>query len=284
MHARGIVTEIGGATSHAAVTVARSRLAVVGRGTGVAEALSGKLITIDGTEGEVLKVFLELTAWSESDTPDLRELADLARKMSPLRAHATGDYPALESNSDAAVRDALAAGHTDVVSPTPLITMLTALRLTSDGDVVGDNGWTYPMSELKVLQAIRLKGRVTPADVAATLDEDPRRVAATIAGLTAAGLPIQAEMFRISPDGRERLNTLLAEERSGIDTAAITAAYHDFRAVNTAFKALVSDWRLKMASPTPRRRRLRRRSAGSAQRNPLLVVPIIAAAALRCRG
>ena len=74
---------------------------------------------------------LELTASSENDTPDLRELADLARRMSPLRAHATGDYPALESNSDAAVRDALAAGHTDVVSPTPLITMLTALRLTS---------------------------------------------------------------------------------------------------------------------------------------------------------
>jgi pyruvate, orthophosphate dikinase len=138
--ARGIVTEIGGATSHAAV-ISREigRPAVVGCGTGVAEALLGKLITIDGAEGEVCEGILELTAWSETDTPDLRKLADLARKMSPLRAHATGDYPALESNSDAAVRDALAAGHTDVVSPAPLITMLTALRVTSDGDVETDN-------------------------------------------------------------------------------------------------------------------------------------------------
>jgi pyruvate, orthophosphate dikinase len=134
--ARGIVTEIGGATCHAAV-ISREigRPAVVGCGTGVAEALDGKLITIDGTEGEVREGILELTAWSENDTNDLREVADLARKISPLRAHATGDYPALDSDSDAEVRDALAAGHTDVVSPKPLITMLTALRLTSDGEV-----------------------------------------------------------------------------------------------------------------------------------------------------
>jgi hypothetical protein len=105
------------------------------------------------------------------------------------------------------------------------------------------------MSELKVLQAVRLKGRVTPADVAATVDEDPGRVAATIAELTAAGLLIEAEMLRVTPAGHERLNTLLAEERSGVSTAAITAAYHDFRVVNTYFKALVSDWQLKDGAP-----------------------------------
>jgi hypothetical protein len=105
------------------------------------------------------------------------------------------------------------------------------------------------MSELKVLQAVRLKGRVTPADVAATVDEDPGRVAATIAELTAAGLLIEAEMLRVTPAGHERLNTLLAEERSGVYTAAITAAYHDFRVVNTYFKALVSDWQLKDGAP-----------------------------------
>ena len=105
------------------------------------------------------------------------------------------------------------------------------------------------MSELKVLQAIRLKGRVTPDDLAATLNENPGRVAATIAELTAAGFLVEAKMLRISPHGRERLNTLLAEERSGIDTAAITAAYHDFRGVNTDFKALVRDWQLKDGEP-----------------------------------
>ena len=129
----GIVTEIGGATSHAAV-VSREigRPTVVGCGPGVAAALNGRLITVDGTEGEVREGVLELTAWSESDTPDLQELAELARRVSPLRAHPRGDHPALDNHSDDAVRDALAAGHTDVVSPTPLVTMLTALRLADE--------------------------------------------------------------------------------------------------------------------------------------------------------
>ena len=72
---------------------------------------------------------LSLSAWSENDTPELRELAEIARRISPLRAHATGDDPRLDDTSDAAVRAAMDTGHTDVVSATPLITMLTALRL-----------------------------------------------------------------------------------------------------------------------------------------------------------
>lgn len=127
----GIVTEIGGATSHAAV-VSRElgRPAVVGCGAGVAEAVAGKLITVDGAEGEVRAGVLELTAWSERDSPDLVELAELARRVSPLRAHASGAYPELKDDSDAAVAEALAQGQSDVVSPRPLIAMLTALRLS----------------------------------------------------------------------------------------------------------------------------------------------------------
>jgi pyruvate, orthophosphate dikinase len=131
--ARGVVTEIGGATSHAAV-VSREigRPAVVGCGEGVVEALRGKLITIDGTEGEVREGSLELKAWSETDSPDLSELAEIARMISPLRAHVSGDYPVLDDDTDTAVRAALAAGHTDVVSASPLITMLTALGQTDE--------------------------------------------------------------------------------------------------------------------------------------------------------
>lgn len=129
--AQGIVTEVGGAASHAAV-VSRElgRVAVVGCGHGVAAALAGKQITVDGYEGEVREGTLALSAWSESDTPELRELADIARQISPLRAHTAGDYPALDGHSEAAVGAAIAAGTTDVVSANPLSTMLTALRLT----------------------------------------------------------------------------------------------------------------------------------------------------------
>jgi pyruvate, orthophosphate dikinase len=129
--ARGVVTETGGATSHAAV-VSRElgRAAVVGCGRGVAELLAGKLVTVDGNEGEVRDGSLELTAWSEDNTPELRELAEIARRVSPLRGHASGDYPRLESHSDAAVRAAMASGHTDVVSASPLLAMLAAMRLS----------------------------------------------------------------------------------------------------------------------------------------------------------
>jgi len=128
--ARGIVTEVGGASSHAAV-VSRElgRVAVVGCGRGVAASLAGRQVTVDGGEGEVRAGNLELSAWSETDTRELRELADIARRRSPLRAHASGRYPRLDDDSDAAVRAAMVTGHTDVVSAAPLITMLTALRL-----------------------------------------------------------------------------------------------------------------------------------------------------------
>lgn len=130
--ARGIVTEVGGAASHAAV-VSRElgRVAVVGCGQGVAASLAGKQITVDGAEGEVREGNLSLSAWSEDDTPELRELADIARRLSPLRAHTTGDHPRLSDTSEAAIREALDTGQTDVVSAAPLIVMLTALHLTS---------------------------------------------------------------------------------------------------------------------------------------------------------
>ncbi|OBG27939.1 pyruvate, phosphate dikinase [Mycobacterium sp. 852002-51057_SCH5723018] len=131
--AQGIVTEVGGAASHAAV-VSRElgRVAVVGCGRGAAATLAGRQITVDGYEGEVREGNLTLSAWSEKDTPELCEVADIARRISPLRAHASGDHPRLEDASDAAVRAALGAGHTDVVSATPLIVMLTALRLADE--------------------------------------------------------------------------------------------------------------------------------------------------------
>ncbi|CQD17957.1 hypothetical protein BN1232_04068 [Mycobacterium lentiflavum] len=107
------------------------------------------------------------------------------------------------------------------------------------------------MSELTVLQAIRLKGRISEDDLVTTLGEDPADVAATLASLTAAGLLVQNKTLRISAEGRERLNVLLAEERSGIDQDVLAKSYDDFRAVNNTFKALVSDWQIRDGQPNP---------------------------------
>jgi hypothetical protein len=108
------------------------------------------------------------------------------------------------------------------------------------------------MSELTVLQAIQLKGRVSPADLAATLDtnpDDPDDTAGTVERLTADGLLIDGPALRISPNGRQRLSALLAEERTNLDTAAMAAAYDEFRSINTDFKRLVTDWQLKAGQP-----------------------------------
>jgi hypothetical protein len=107
------------------------------------------------------------------------------------------------------------------------------------------------MIELKVLQAVRLKGRIMPADVAATVGEAPSTVAEAVGAATDAGLLIEGKTLRLSPEGRIRLDQLLAAERRNTDQAAIGAAYDQFRSVNADFKALVADWQLKDGEPNP---------------------------------
>jgi hypothetical protein len=101
------------------------------------------------------------------------------------------------------------------------------------------------MTELAVLQGVRLKGRVNPVDLAATLGADLADIAPIVERLTAAGLLTEGATLRITGSGSDRLAALLAEEREGIDPAAMAAAYDDFRAVNSDFKRLVTDWQLK---------------------------------------
>jgi DNA-binding MarR family transcriptional regulator len=105
------------------------------------------------------------------------------------------------------------------------------------------------MDELTVLQATRLKGRVTPAGLAGTLDRDEAKLVPVIARLVAAGMLVEGKNLRLSADGRERLTELLAEERRGINTAVICSSYNNFRSVNAQFKSLVSDWQLKNGEP-----------------------------------
>jgi hypothetical protein len=105
------------------------------------------------------------------------------------------------------------------------------------------------MIELPVLQAIRLKGRVAPADLAATTGEDPVTVAEVVATLGRSGLLMGEGSLRLTPEGRARLTELLVQERGGVDGTAVATAYGEFRDINAEFKALVSDWQLRDGSP-----------------------------------
>ena len=102
------------------------------------------------------------------------------------------------------------------------------------------------MSELAVLQAVRLKGRVSRDDLAATLGGDFVDVVDRLVG---SGLLLDGPTLRLSPEGRGRLEGLLADERSHVDAAAVLAAYDEFRSVNAEFKALVTDWQLRDGQP-----------------------------------
>ena len=105
------------------------------------------------------------------------------------------------------------------------------------------------MTELQLLQAVRLKGRVSLAELAKTVGADDTAVTETVRRLATAGLLIDGPTVRISRDGRARLAELLAAERQGVDSAAIDAAYAEFRSVNFNFKAMVTDWQLRDSQP-----------------------------------
>ncbi|WP_067656528.1 pyruvate, phosphate dikinase [Nocardia harenae] len=135
--AEGIVTESGGATSHAAVVSRETGTpAVVGCGAGTVTALLGRTITVDGDHGEIREGALALSAWSESDSPDLRRLTEIGLRHAPLRAHhpsETARLPHLETVDADTVRAALRAGHTDITCAHPLPAMLIAVQLENDG-------------------------------------------------------------------------------------------------------------------------------------------------------
>jgi DNA-binding MarR family transcriptional regulator len=111
--------------------------------------------------------------------------------------------------------------------------------LTSGADV----------SELAVLQAVRLKGRVGVAALADTLREDPADVNDVVERLTKTGLLVHDKTVRLSGKGRSRLAELLAAERLNVDEEALADAYNAFRNVNAELKAAVTDWQLKAGEP-----------------------------------
>ncbi len=77
----GIVTEMGGATSHAAVVSRELGVpCVVGCGEGSIVALDGREVTMDAAAGELLQGKLDTAKSSEEDDPDLARLLAWARE------------------------------------------------------------------------------------------------------------------------------------------------------------------------------------------------------------
>jgi pyruvate, orthophosphate dikinase len=93
--AKAIVTETGGATSHAAVVSRALGLpCVVGcGGAGIAD-LAGRMVTVDGGLGRVFAGSLDVVTPDENADERLSLLMAWARRHSPLAVHRPGDAPA----------------------------------------------------------------------------------------------------------------------------------------------------------------------------------------------
>ncbi|MGV9662494.1 pyruvate, phosphate dikinase [Nocardia niigatensis] len=210
--ARAIVTELGGTTSHAAlVSRELGRPCVVGCGPGVVAALTGKSVTVDGGAGLVLPGEVVAKPVEQAVLDDVRQLAQWAG-----------------------------------VDGEQLAERLETRAATSENAEQEEDSVNAPVTELAVLRLVGIKGRVNADNLAASLFADVAEIASCCADLVTAGYCVTTPAgFRITPEGRPRLEQLLAEERETVDAAAMTAAYDEFCVFNADLKVIITDWQMK---------------------------------------
>jgi hypothetical protein len=101
-----------------------------------------------------------------------------------------------------------------------------------------------------VMQALRLKGMATPDAVAAATGlAEPEATAALQALVAADDASERNGRYRVTREGRDRLDAALAREREAVDAAGVTALYEEFTAFNTEFKNLVHRWQMRDGEP-----------------------------------
>lgn len=95
--ARAVVTEQGGATSHAAVVCRALDIpCVVGCGTGATMTLIGRPITVDATNGNIYDGAIATRRLTETDDNDLHLLTQWAQERAPLIVVGTDDTELFE--------------------------------------------------------------------------------------------------------------------------------------------------------------------------------------------
>ncbi|MFI7195181.1 hypothetical protein ACIBQ0_36090 [Nocardia nova] len=103
--------------------------------------------------------------------------------------------------------------------------------------------------EFAILQAARLKGRLSPALAADSCGIDADTALSEFGTLRDAGYVKGEPSVRLTPEGRERLAALVAAERTGVDQHELAALYEEFDHHNTELKQVISDWQLKAGAP-----------------------------------
>lgn len=134
--ARAIVTETGGATSHAAVVGRALGLpSVVGCGVGALSALAGRVVTVDGCSGRIYDGALAMESPEEREHAAFAHLAEWAAKMSPLRV--------VPPSAPEAAQAVDLSGRDDAADPQTIGAVLESLkgaRGARGGAVASDEG------------------------------------------------------------------------------------------------------------------------------------------------
>jgi len=275
--ARGLMTEQGGSTSHAAV-VSRElgRPCVVGCGSNTVTALAGQHVTLDGATGRVWGGNLAVERTDEASIDDLRKLVEWGMPLIPIQllkvdeaAADTVDLDALGEDwraalgpgitvrgrvleTDEGIHAAMAAHVRAVVVRHRLPALLACLQFAPGEAGARLRQIPAPVtpaagfSELALLRLVALKGRASVDILADSLSLPSNVVVASYTPLCEARLCTNAGgILRLTPAGRDRLALLLADERAHADPAAVVALYDDFCVLNAELKQLMTAWQVK---------------------------------------
>ncbi len=275
--ARGLMTEQGGASSHAAV-VSRElgRPCVVGCGSNTVTRLAGQRVTLDGATGRVWAGNLAVEQAEEAANSDLRKLVEWGLRLIPLQllqadaatadavdldAFGEGWRAALEPGitvrgrmleTNEGIQAAMAMGARAAVVGSRLPALLACLEYApgeTDTKLLGGTVHITSgahMSDLSLLRLVGLKGRASIEILGDALSASTDMAEASYASLREQGLCAKTGGgLRLTPAGRDRLAVLLADERAHADAAAVVALYEDFCVFNAELKQIMTHWQLK---------------------------------------
>jgi pyruvate,orthophosphate dikinase len=104
--------------------------------------------------------------------------------------------------------------------------------------------------DVAVMRVVRLKGLVTPEALAGAVGAPTAEVRAALEQLVGEGhVQERNGRYRVTRDGRDALDGLLAQEREGVDESALEPLYEEFLVLNAEFKDIAHQWQIRDGEP-----------------------------------
>jgi pyruvate,orthophosphate dikinase len=274
--ARGLMTELGGATSHAAVLSRElGRPCVVGCGPDTVTRLAGRRVTLDGTTGRIRAGDLAVELPDEAAIPDLRRLLEWGLALAPVPllrpGDVTGEVIDLDAlgddwraglrrgvtvrgrvlDTDEGVCAAVAAGVGAVVVRNRLPALLAMLHgpsRTGSGaaPVAVAAAPAAASADLALLRLLGLKGRAPAEFLADALSLSVDAAAARYDSMARHGWCARVGTgWQLTHTGQAHVAALLESERARADVDAVASLYAEFGEINTTLKQVMTAWQIR---------------------------------------